>query len=62
MKSRLFKIVIAAEFESDVDEASLAEGIMQALRSPSVPAGQAKVMVQPLDPKLLAPIPISSLN
>lgn len=56
MKARLFKIVIAAEFEHDVDVNQVGDIIMKALQTPGVPSGRAKVMAAPIDPLTLEPI------
>lgn len=62
MKARLFKIIIAAQFDQDVDETALAENVMKSLQNPLIPSGAAKVMVQPIDAQTNQAIPISSLN
>lgn len=46
MKARIFKIVIAAEFEDEVDERIVSDGIMKALQCEAVPRGRAQVLSQ----------------
>lgn len=62
MKARLFKIIIAAQFDQDVDEATLADNVMKSLQNPLIPTGAAKVFVQPIDAVTHQGIPINQLN
>ena len=55
VKSKLFKIVIAAEFSNTIDSDHVLEAVMKALQVPIIPAGNAKVIVTPIDPLSLKP-------
>jgi hypothetical protein len=59
VKSRLFKIVIAAEFEEDIDHHDVNDIIMMALRTPGIPSGRAKVVTSPIDTLTCEPIPVN---
>lgn len=48
MKSRLFKVIIAAEFEDEHDHRIIADAIMRALQSEGVPRGRAQVLAEAL--------------
>lgn len=56
MKARLYKIVIAAEFEDEQEVALIADAVMRSLQSPGVPVGRARVQAVPLDPRTLEPM------
>lgn len=62
MKARLFKIVIAVEFDQEQDEVTVADGIMQALQSPTVPAGAAQVVAVPIEAVTLSREQLGALN
>jgi hypothetical protein len=46
MKSRLFKVIIAAEFEQEFDEDEMSSRIMQALQTAAIPRGRAQVLAE----------------
>lgn len=48
MKSRLFKIIIAAEFETEHDHAHIADAVMRALATDGIPRGAARVVAEAL--------------
>lgn len=48
MKSRLFKIVIAAEFDQEYDHTIVADAVMQALQTEGIPRGRARVVAEAL--------------
>lgn len=48
MKSRLFKIIIAAEFEVEQDHITVAEAVLRSLATPGVPCGTARVVAEAL--------------
>lgn len=56
MKARLYKIVIAAEFDDEQEIDIVADAVVRSLQSPDVPAGHARVQAVPLDPMTLEPM------
>lgn len=48
MRTRLYKIVIAAEFEDEQDEGVIADIVMRSLQHAEVPRGRAQVVALPI--------------
>lgn len=48
MKSRLFRIIIAAEFEQEQDHASVADAVLKSLATEGIPRGTARVVAEAL--------------
>lgn len=56
MKAKLYRIEIVAAFDDEQEVSLIAETVMLSLQSPGVPAGHAKVVAVPIDPKTLEPM------
>ena len=62
MKSRTFKIVIAAQFDDEQDEADISARVMQALQTEGIPRGRAQVVAMPVTVAPMSKTQLSALN
>lgn len=62
MKSRVFKIIIAAEFDEEQDVALVSEVIMRSLQHPGVPTGRCQVLAIPMTLEQVQKLPQEVLD